>query len=278
MLEGTTPLTSIGERSCAFSCWIYSSWLCPPSPSGGWATDSSNEPIECSQFVSDYQQNVQGDNPQVNFVEQNVHLHSHDPALTSLVETTAELRRREVLAKAEAHAEAVHMARTEELVEALRVREGIESQRAQDAMIAKEHEMNRMGVQFRENLKHEAHQHVKFREAQMSEKIQAYQRVIDANHRQSLSIKEQEILELKRQAEEERRIQNDRITQLEQMVQTQMQHNLKLQSMLDSQFAQARPAQVVETAAMTTTAEAFTSSATGSEFVRLPRQLLLRHL
>ena len=47
-----------------------------------------------------------------------------------------------------------------------------------------------------------------------------------------------------------------------------MQHNLKLQSMLDSQFAQARPAQVVETAAMTTTAEAFTSSATGSEFVR----------
>ena len=58
-------------------------------------------------------------------------------ALTSLVETTAELRHREVLAKAEAHAEAVHIASTEKLVGALRVREGIESQRAQDAMIAK---------------------------------------------------------------------------------------------------------------------------------------------
>ena len=82
------------------------------------------------------------DNPQVNFVEQSVHLHTHDPAMTSLAETTAALRHREVLAKAEAHAEAVHVARTEELVEALRVREGVESQRAQDAMMSKEHEMN----------------------------------------------------------------------------------------------------------------------------------------
>ena len=79
---------------------------------------------------------------------------------------------------------------------------------------------------------------MKLQDAQMNEKNQAYQRVIAANHRQSLSSKEQEILELKRQAEEERRIQDDRITQLEQ-VQSQMQHNFKLQSMLDSQFAQA---------------------------------------
>jgi len=51
------------------------------------------------------------------------------------VETTAELRHREVLAKAEAHAEAVHVARTGEFVEALRVRD--ESQRVQDAMMPK---------------------------------------------------------------------------------------------------------------------------------------------
>ena len=126
----------------------------------------------------------------------------------------------------------------------------------------------RMGTQYRESLKHEAHEHVRFQEAQMSEKIQAYKRVIDANHRQSLSSKEQEILELKRQAEEERRIQNDRITQLEQAVQSQMQQNLKLQSMLDSQFAQACPSQIVETAAMTTTAEIFTSSQPGFELVQ----------
>ena len=201
-----------------------------------------------------FQHNVHIDNPQVNFVEQNLHLHAHDPAMTSLVETTAELRHREVLAQAEAHAEAVHTAKTEELVEALRVREGIESQRALDAMMSKEQEVLRMGARYRENLQHEAHEHVRFREAQMNEKIQAYQRVIDANHGQSLSSKEQEILELRRAAEEERRVQNERITQLEHMVQAQMQHNLKLQSMLDSQFAQVRPSPIVETAAMTMTA------------------------
>ena len=81
------------------------------------------------------------------------------------METTAGLRHREVLAKAEAHAEAVHMARTEEFVELLRVREGIESQRAQDAMMPKEHKINRMGIQHRENLKHEAHEHIRFQEA-----------------------------------------------------------------------------------------------------------------
>ena len=215
-----------------------------------------------------FHHNVHVDNPQVNFVEQSVHLHSHDPVMTSLVETAAELRHREVLAHTEAQAEAVHTAKTEELKEALRVREGIESQRALDAIRIKEQELLNMGAQYKENLKHEAHEHVRFQEAQMTEKIQAYQPVIDANHRQSLSSKEQEILELKRQAEEERRVQNDRITQLEQMVQAQMQHNLKLQSMLDSQFAQARPNPVVETAAMTTTAETFTSSAhPGYEFV-----------
>ena len=223
-----------------------------------------------------FQHNVHVDNPQVNFVEQNLHLHAHDPAMTSLVETTAELRHREVLAQAEAHAEAVHTAKTEELVEALRVREGIESQRALDAMMSKEQEVLRMGAQYRENLQHEAHEHVRFREAQMSEKIQAYQRVIDANHRQSLSSKEQEILELKKQAEEERRIQNDRITQLEQMVQAQMQHNLKLQSMLDSQFAQVRPSPIVETAAMTITAEAHASTDIPSfEFVARTRKAAL---
>ena len=220
-----------------------------------------------------FHHNVQMDNPQVNFVEQNLHVHSHDPAMTSLVETAAELRHREVLAHTEAQAEAIHTAKTEELKEALRVREGIESQRALDAIRFKEQELLNMGAQYKENLKHEAHEHVRFREAQMSEKIQAYQRVIDANHRQSLSSKEQEILELKRQAEEERRIQNDRITQLEQMVQAQMHHNLKLQSMLDSQFAQVRPSPIVETAAMTITAEAHASTDIPSfEFVAPTRK------
>ena len=34
-----------------------------------------------------FHHNVHMDNPQVNFVEQNLHVHSHDPAMTNLVET-----------------------------------------------------------------------------------------------------------------------------------------------------------------------------------------------
>jgi len=219
-------------------------------------------------FHNSFHRNVHVDNPQVNFVEQNLHLHAHDPAITSLVETTAELRHREAIAHTEAQAEAIHTAKTEELVEALRVREGIENQRALDAVNAKQQELFQMGIKYKENVKHEAHEHVRFQEAQMHEKIQAYQRVIDANHRQSLSSKEQEIIELRRQAEEGRRVQNERISQLELMVQTQMQHNLKLQSMLDSQFAQARPPPIVETAAMTSTVTATASTSEDTGFVR----------
>ena len=82
-------------------------------------------PLNQMNVHNTFQHNMHVDNPQVNFVKQDVHLHSHDPAMTSLVETTAELRHREVLVQAEAHAEAVHTAKTEELVEALRVCEGI---------------------------------------------------------------------------------------------------------------------------------------------------------
>ena len=150
-----------------------------------------------------------------------IYIHAHEPAMTSLVEATAGLRHREVLAQAEAHVEATHTAKTEEFMEVLRVREGIESQRARDAIMFNENEINRFGFQFRENIKHEAQEHVRFREIQTNEEIQAYQKVIDANHRQSLSSTEREIVDLKRQAEEERRVQNDRIAQLEQMVQFQ---------------------------------------------------------
>ena len=99
-----------------------------------------------------FHHNVHMDNPQVNFVEQNLHVHSHDPAMTSLVETAAELRHREVLAHTEAQADAIHAARTEELKEELRVREGIESQRALDAIRVKEQELLNMGAQYKEIL------------------------------------------------------------------------------------------------------------------------------
>ena len=83
------------------------------SPPGVWATESSNEPNECSSLPK----NVHVENPQVNFNEQSVHVHAHDPAVTSLVEATAELCHREMLTQAQAQAEAIHRTKTEELME-----------------------------------------------------------------------------------------------------------------------------------------------------------------
>ena len=236
------------------TCRLLGKQLCPPMPDSHtvvlfpksfWEGGPTRPVNQVS--VHHYQQNVHVENLQVNFNEQNVHVHAHDPAVISLVEATAELRHRELLSQAQAQAEALHKAKTEEPMEALRVREGIESQRARDAIMSNEDEMDRMGTRLREIFKHEAQEHVRLQETQVQGKIHAYQMVIDANHRHSLSSKEQEILELKRQAEEDRRLQNERVAQLEQMVQAQMQHNLKLQnnlklqSTIDSQFAQARP-------------------------------------
>ena len=53
----------------------------------------------------------------------------------------AELRHREMLTQAQAQAEALRRAKTEELMEALRVREGMESQRARDAIKSNEDEV-----------------------------------------------------------------------------------------------------------------------------------------
>ena len=158
----------------------------PQAPREGWPQTRPLNQIN----VHHYQQNVHIENLQVNFNEQNVHLHAHDPAVTSLVEATAKLRHQEVLTQAHAQAEALHKAKTEELMEALRVREGIESQRARDAIVSNENEMNRMGTRLKESFKHEAQEHVRLQEAQIEEKIHAYQMVIGANHRQSLSSKE----------------------------------------------------------------------------------------
>ena len=117
----------------------------PQAPrEGGPQTRSVNQ----MNVHNTFQHNVHVDNPQMNFLEQNVHVHAQDPRVTSLVEATAELRHKEVLAQTEAQAEAIHRAKTEELKEALRVREGIESQRALDAVKFKHEEMNRLGMQY----------------------------------------------------------------------------------------------------------------------------------
>ena len=84
--------------------------LIPQAPrEGGPQTRQMNQ-----MNIHNYHQSVHVENPQVNFNEQSVHLHAHDPAVTSLVEATAELRHREMLTQAEAHADAIRRAKTEE--------------------------------------------------------------------------------------------------------------------------------------------------------------------
>ena len=112
-----------------------------------------------------------------------------------------------------------------------------------------------------ENIKSEAVQHVRAHEAQCTEKVQAYQRILDANLRQSMATKESEIERLRSQAAEKERAQEERIKRLEELVMQQSLHNQKLQSMLDSQLSQPPPVQVVETATLTRMAEPYVISA-----------------
>ena len=177
-------------------------------------------------------------------------IQTHDPVYTELLEQTAEARHRMAIAEAEAQANHRHEALTGSLKEALQMREAQEINQAR--MFLRENE---------ENIKSEAVQHVRAHEAQCTEKVQAYQRILDANLRQSMATKESEIEHLRNLAAEKERVQEERIKRLEELVMQQSLHNQKLQSMLDSQLSQPPPVQVVETATLTRMAEPFVISA-----------------
>ena len=188
---------------------------------------------------------------QQHFVQNNkVFIQTHDPAYTEMLEQTAEARHRMAIAEAEAQANHRHEALTGSLKEALQIREAQEINQAR--MFLRENE---------ENIKSEAVQHVRAHEAQCKEKVEAYQRILDANLRQSMATKESEIERLRSQAAEKERVQEERIKRLEELVMQQSLHNQKLQSMLDSQLSQPPPIQVVETATLTRMAEPYVISA-----------------
>ena len=188
---------------------------------------------------------------QQHYVQNNkVLIQTHEPAYTEMLEQTAEARHRMAIAEAEAQANHRHEVLTGSLKEALQMREAQEINQAR--MFLRENE---------ENIKSEAVQHVRAHEAQCTEKVQAYQRILDANLRQSMATKECEIERLRSQAAEKERAQEERIKRLEELVMQQSLHNQKLQSMLDSQLSQPPPVQVVETATLTRTAEPYVISA-----------------
>ena len=151
---------------------------------------------------------------QQHFVQNNkVLIQTHDPAYTEMLEQTAEARHRMAIAEAEAQANHRHEVMTGSLKEALQIREAQEINQAR--MFLRENE---------ENIKCEAVQHVRAHEAQCTEKVQAYQRILDANLRQSMATKESEIERLRSQAAEKERAQEERIKRLEELVMQQSLH------------------------------------------------------
>eukprot|EP00435_Cladocopium_sp_Y103_P004459 s2071_g1.t1 len=160
---------------------------------------------------------------QQHYVQNNqVLVQTHDPSYTEMLEQTAEARHRLTLAETEAQANQRHEAVTDGLKEALKIREAQEVFQARMAL--KENE---------ENIKSEAAQHV-----------EAYQRILDANLRQSMATKDGEIAQLRKEAMERDRVQEERIKKLEELLMQQSLQNQKLQSLLDSQLSQPPPVQV----------------------------------
>ena len=248
---GGTPLTEAVAMMPQNSGFSHRGVLPAAAREGGpnvHSTGSSGRRV-FNQMNVNHDQRVIID--QQHFVQNNkVLIQTHDPAYTEMLEQTAELRHRMAIAEAEAQANHRHEALTGSLKEALQIREAQEINQAR--MFLRENE---------ENIKSEAVQHVRTHKAQCTEKVQAYQRILDANLRQSMATKESEIERLRSQAAEKERVQEERIKGLEELVMQQSLHNQKLQSMLDSQLSQPPPVQVVETAPLTRTAEPFVISA-----------------
>ena len=188
---------------------------------------------------------------QQQLVENKVLIQTHDPAYAEMIEQTAEARHRLAIAETEAQANQRHEAIAESLKEALKVHEAQEVTHARVALREKE-----------ENIKSEAVQHLRAHEAQCQVKVEAYQRILDANLRQSMATKDNELTLLRNQAAEKERVQEERIKKLEELVMQQSLQNQKLQSLLDSQLSQPPPVQAVETATLTRTVDPFVISST----------------
>ena len=97
-------------------------------------------------------------------------IQTHDPAYADMIDHTAEAQHRVAIAERGAHANVPHEAIAENLKEALKVHEAQEVNHARVALRERE-----------ENIKSEAVQHLRAHEAQCKVKVEAYQRILDAN-------------------------------------------------------------------------------------------------
>ena len=123
------------------------------------------------------------DQRQVYLTQQNLMVNTHDPAITSLVESEADRRHHEVLKNVEMQADLRHEVRTSELKEALRVREAEEQQRALDLLHRNQRVHQEENQSMKELIQQEANEHLKYEQNAMQMKVEGYKRVLDVNMR-----------------------------------------------------------------------------------------------
>ena len=160
---------------------------------------------------------------------------THDPRITEMVESAAEARHQQVVGQIEMQAH--------NLQEALLVRENEELMRAREVMSSE-------AAQMREQLTREAEDEIYRQQRNANATVEDYKRVMDRNLRQSISSKDQELIQLREEALLREQRQNAEIQDLRNLVQQQAAANEKLQQMLQQSLRIPANANVVETAAV----------------------------
>ena len=184
------------------------------------AREGEPRPVALNQMnqmnlYQQFQRNEYAYNPTL----QALHITTHDPAITSLVEETAERRHREVMGQTELEAR--------RLQEALMHQEREEIARTRQAV-------GQEAAEYRQKCNQEAEFEIHRRQASANNTIEEYKRVMDQNLRQSISNKDREIQQLRDEALVRDQHQNAKIQELQNMVQQQAAANQKLQQLLES--------------------------------------------
>ena len=189
---------------------------------------------------SNLYQQIQHNEYAFNPTLQTLNVVTHDPAITSLVEETAERRHREVLGNTE-----------------------LEAKRLQDALLLQERQeiartrlaVGQEAAEYMQKCNQEAEIEITRRQASAQNTVEEYKRVMDQNLRQCISNKDREIQQLRDEARVRDHQRNLQIQELQNMIQQQAVANSKLQQMLESSLripANVHPVQS-ETAATAST-------------------------
>ena len=192
-----------------------------------------------ANLQQNFQRNEFTTNPTLNVV-------THDPRITEMVESAAEARHQQVVSQIEMQAQS--------LQEALRIRENEELMRAREVMSSE-------AMQMRELVTREAEDEICRQQRNANATVEDYKRVMDSNLRQSISSKDQELIQLRDEALMREQRQNAEIQNLRNLVLQQAAANEKLQQMLQQSLRVPTNVNAVETATVTSPIDTQTAKA-----------------